>query len=98
MWTTTGLLASEIALPGPGGASPQPSRMTSARRGTGISEGPGTRVIGREASARGRSDDRGEVRGVEARAPHQGAVHTGPPQQLGGVAGLDRASIEDPHP
>ena len=31
----TGVSASEIALPGPGGASPQPSRMTSASEGTG---------------------------------------------------------------
>ena len=70
----TGVSASEIALPGPGSASPQPSRMIRASEGT-------SGLIG----SAGGLDDRGEVLGVEAGAADQGAVDVGQREQLGGV-------------
>src|SRR3954453_9631666 len=81
----TGVSASEIALPGPGSASPQPSRMISASEGI-------CGVIGSVC----RVDDRCEVRGVKAGAADEGAVDVGQREQLGGVGGLDRAAVEDP--
>src|SRR5689334_10027489 len=80
----TGVEASEIALPGPGSASPQPSRMIKAREGTSGLIDLVCRV-----------DYCGEVLGVEAGAADQGAVDVGQREQLGGIGGLDRAAVED---
>src|SRR4051812_39232702 len=81
----TGVSASEIALPGPASASPQPSRMIRASDGT----------CGVIASARSLDYGREVVR-VERGAADEGAVDVGQREQLLGVAGLDRAAIEDP--
>ena len=55
------------------------------------------RQRGDSARSTGRLDDRGEVGRVEAGAADQRAVDVGLSQQLGGVAGLDRAAVEDAH-
>src|SRR4051812_32270208 len=81
----TGVCASEIALPGPGSASPQPSRMISANEGT-------CGVIRSVC----RVDDRREIVRVEAGAADGGAVDVGQREQLGCVGGLDRTAVEDP--
>src|SRR5690242_6689921 len=83
----TGVWASEIALPGPGSARPQPSRMTSASEGTN-----GVRTLRPSCGL----DDRGEVLGVQRGAADEGAVDVGQGEQLGGVVGLDRTAVEDP--
>src|SRR6478672_6574805 len=86
----TGVSAREIALPGPGSASPQPSRMTSATEGSG-------RLTGARLArgSPGGLDDLGEGVGLEAGAADQGTVDLPAAEQLGGVVGLDRAAVED---
>src|SRR5919201_6905460 len=80
-----------MALPGPSGAIPKPSRITSAREGTGMLVGPaGSGLIS------GGLDDRREVRGVEARATDQGAVDVGLADQLRRVVGFHGAPVENP--
>src|ERR1700749_4948986 len=76
----TGVSASETALPGPGGASPQPSRMTSATEGTKGAMSCGV-------------DEGGEVLGIECRSADECAVDVGQRQQLRGVGRLDRAAV-----
>src|SRR5690349_13197437 len=76
-----------MALPGPGSAMPQPSRMTSATEGT----------VGAAKLAR-RLDDRREIGRVETGAADQGPVDVLLGHQLGRVAGLDRSAIDDPRP
>ena len=82
--SNTGVSASETAFPGPSGASPQPSSTTRQTRGDGHAAAAASTI------AR-------EVVGVEARAADQRAVDVGQRQQLGGVVGLARAAVEDPH-
>src|SRR6478672_1773332 len=90
----TGVFACETALPGPSWASPQPSRITSASEGTGMSLGPGG--IGLIGWSGRRGDDRREVIGIEARPTHQRTVDVLLRDQLGRVVGLDGAAIENP--
>jgi hypothetical protein len=78
----TGVSASSTALPGPGGASPQPSRTTRRAHGTAAS------------SPRGRHDRR-ERLGLERGAADERAVDVGQREQLLGVLGLDAAAVED---
>ena len=67
---------------GPGGASPQPSRMTRATPG--------------RPSRLAAAHDRRERLRLERRAADERAVDVGQREQLGGVVGLDRAAVEDP--
>ena len=81
--SNTGVSASEIALPGPSGARPQPSRITRATAGTIIRARPRS-ILANEAGSRLRTADE---RAVDVRQR----------QQLGRVVGLQRAAVEDPH-
>ena len=76
----TGVSANPTALPGPGGARPHPSRITRQTEGD--------RRRARAAISPRRRDDAGEVRRIEARAPHQRAVDVGLCQQLPAFSGL----------
>src|ERR1700749_3597761 len=84
----TGVSASETALPGPGGASPQPSRMTSASEGNKVIAWP---------SLLGGLDEGREALRAERRTADQGAVDVGEGEELLRVPRLDRAAVEDPH-
>src|SRR5207302_10583131 len=52
---------------------------------------------GHSTPSAGSCDDAGEVLCLERRAAHQRAVDVGLGQELGGVLGLDRAAVLDPH-
>src|SRR4051794_14022074 len=102
--SNTGVSARSTALPGPGGAMPHPSRMTSTTLATGRvirplqREGAARRVPARDASPQGESsrglDDRDDLLDVQRRAADEAAVAVGQRQQLGGVVGLHRAAVE----
>ena len=94
--SNTGVAGRVTALPGPGGASPQPSSTTSARDGTGTADR--ARRPGPGATIAGCGDDRRERLGLEAGAADQRAVDVGQRQQLGRVLGVDAAAVEDPRP
>ena len=84
-----------VARPGLGEA---PAVEDDEREGaTGSALGPSGRLMLalRRRSTRG-GDDRGEVGGIEAGAADEGAVDLAAAEQLGRVAGLDRAAVEDP--
>ena len=74
----------------PASARPQPSSTTSASEGTGISPGP----LGDGHGARGRRDG-GEVVRVEAGSADERAVDAVLAEDLGCVAGLHGAAVED---
>src|SRR5438094_1659010 len=96
----TGVSASATALPGPSGASPQPSRTTRQTDGTLISPSPRANEVRATDAKHRRScerDDRGEVVGVERCAADQPAVAVGQREQLVRVVGLHRPAVEDPH-
>ena len=78
--SNTGVRASSTAFPGPGGAIPQPSRMT---RTTGLTSSVGARAA-----------DRLERREVERGATDERAVHVRQPEENLGVVRLDRAAVE----
>ena len=85
----TGVSACEIALPGPSGARPQPSRITSATDGAGSSLGSGRKAHAASQIAR-------KSAGSRLAPADEGAVDLLASEQLLGVVGLDRAAVEDP--
>src|SRR5829696_5901158 len=90
-----------MALPGPAGANPQPSRITRASEETVKAAPSGALYVGMADKKRTGSScrlyDRREVLRIETGTADQGPVDVGLAQQLGCVAGLDRAAVEDPH-
>src|SRR6266511_3331998 len=92
----TGVSASSTAFPGPGGASPQPSRMTSATR---LDFGIGADLAWPVHLHRTRSVEanRRERFHVERRAADEGAVDVRKREELPRVLGLHRAAVEHGH-
>ena len=76
--------ASSTALPGPGGAIPQPSRITS------VTSGSPSRAHGRAARQIASNDG-----GLERGTADERAVDVRLGEQLGGVLRLDGAAVED---
>ena len=84
--SNTGVSASSTALPGPVGAMPHPSRMTSA---TGRRRGRACQTPAAGDQVEPGRDDAAEVVDLERRTADERAVDVGLAEQLGCVRGLD---------